>query len=220
LIASILRSQVINGFQLEDRGSTISKSLISNDRNYEPTLSFEPLETAPRFWTARKTDTSGWSSYFQAMRRLAIAILVGSASPQLAAQTSDRTLERISLALERSPSVVSGPDSGEAERIVDRQILLVPVFEPLIGTPKLDPFEFVAPQFRGEFVRLALPVGEYVSDGMRALAAANRRRQEQAARRRVEADLKVWRERAPKSYLRAFKSSAHHNAASLSAIRC
>ena len=144
-----------------------------------------------------QTDTRGWSSYFRAMKRLAIAILVVSASSRLAGQ-SDRTLERISLALERSRSVVSGGDSGEAEGIVDRPIPGVPVFEPLIGTPKLGPFKLVAPQFRGEFVRLALPVGEYVSGGIRTLAAATRRGQVQAARRRVEADLRAWRDRAPK----------------------
>ena len=132
------------------------------------------------------------------MGRLAIAILVGSASSQLAAQTPDRTLERIALALERPRSVVSGADRGDALGIVERQIPGVPVYEPLADTPKLGPFTFVAPQLRGEFIRLALPVGEYLSHGIRTLAAANRRRQEQAVRRRVEADLKAWRERGPK----------------------
>jgi len=132
------------------------------------------------------------------MRRLTIAILVVSASSRLAAQAPDRTLERISLALERPPSVVRGADSGEALRIMERQILGVPIFEPLAGTPKLGPFEFVAPQFRGEFIRLALPVGGYLSHGLRTLAAANRHRQERAARRHVEADLKAWIERASK----------------------
>ena len=136
------------------------------------------------------------------MRRLAIAVLVVWASSRIAAQSPDRTLERISLAVERSRSVVSGPYSGEAERIVDRQIRGAQVSEPLIGMPKLGPFEFVAPQSRGEFVRLALPVGEYVMGGMRGLAAATRRRQEQAARRRVEADLRALRERAPKPWVR------------------
>lgn len=159
---------------------------------------FEPFnyrDSGPR---ESQTETHGWSSYLHTMRRLAIAILVGLASSRLAAQTPDRTLERISLALERPPSVVSGADSGGALRIMERRILGVPIFEPLPGTPKLGPFEFVAPQFRGEFIRLALPIGEYLSHRIRTLATANRRRQEQAARRRVEADLKAWRERASK----------------------
>jgi len=132
------------------------------------------------------------------MRRLAFAILVVCASSRLAAQTPDRTLERISVALERPRSVLSGAESGEALRTMERQMLGVPIFEPMAGTPKLGPFEFVAPQFRGEFIRLALPIGEYLSHGTRALAAAKRRRQEQAARRHVEADLRAWIERASK----------------------
>lgn len=132
------------------------------------------------------------------MRRLAIAVLVVSASSRLSAQTPDRTLERIGLALERQRLVVSAADGGEALRTMERQILGVPVFEPLAGTPRLGPFEFVAPQFRGEFIRMALPVGEYLSHGFRTLAAATKRRREQAARRRVEADLKAWSERASK----------------------
>jgi len=124
--------------------------------------------------------------------------LVVCASSRLAAQTPDRTLERISVALERPRSVLSGAESGEALRTMERQMLGVPIFEPMAGTPKLGPFEFVAPQFRGEFIRLALPIGEYLSHGTRALAAAKRRRQEQAARRHVEADLRAWIERASK----------------------
>lgn len=80
---------------------------------------------------------------------------------------------------------------------MERQILGVPVFEPLADTPKLGPFGFVAPQFRGEFIRLALPIGEYLSHGTRTLTAAKRHRQEQATRRNVEADLKAWIERHP-----------------------
>lgn len=127
------------------------------------------------------------------MERSAFAILVVLASSQLAAQTPDRTLQRVSLALERPPSGLSGT-GGDTMRMVERQVLGTSVYEPVTGAPKLGPFEFVAPQLRGEFIRLALPVGKYLSQGMRGLAAANRRRQEQAARRRVEADIKAWRE--------------------------
>ena len=132
------------------------------------------------------------------MSRLALAILVVSASPPLAAQTRDRTLERITLALEQPRSVISSAAIGEALRSDERRILGVPIFEPLPGAPKLGPFEFVAPQFRGEFIRLALPVGEYLSHGVRTLVDANRRRQERAARRRVEVDLQARQERASK----------------------
>jgi len=145
-----------------------------------------------------QTETRGCSSNLHTMRRLAIAALFVSASSRLAAQTPDRMLERINLALERPHLVVTGADSGEAQRIMERQTLGVPVFEPMAGSPSVGPFEFLAPQLRGEFIRLALPVGEYLSHGIRTLAAANRRRQEQAVRRRVEAELKAWKERAPK----------------------
>jgi len=125
------------------------------------------------------------------MRRLTIATLVVSAWSRLAAQAPDPTLERIHLALERPPSVWRGADREEALRTIDRTILGVPVYEPLADTPELGPFEFVAPQFRGEFIRLALPIGEYLSHGNRTLAAAKRHRQEQAAHRDVEAVLKA-----------------------------
>lgn len=132
------------------------------------------------------------------MSRLALAILVVSVSPPLAAQTADRTLERITLALEQPRSVVTNAAIGEALRSDERRILGVPIFEPLPGAPKLGPFEFVAGQFRGEFIRLALPVGDYLSHSVSRLAGANRRRQERAARRRVDVHLKARQERTPK----------------------
>jgi hypothetical protein len=75
------------------------------------------------------------------------------------------------------------------------QPLGVSIFEPLPGAAKLGPFTLGTPQLRGEIIRLSLPVGEYVSRVARGLAAANRRRQEATARRRVEADLKAFAER-------------------------
>lgn len=135
------------------------------------------------------------------MRTLTIAILVASAAAQLSAQPPHATLARIRLALERPGSTISGADSGEALRTMERQMLGVPIFEPLAGAPNLGPFEFVAPQLRGEFIRMALPVGEYFSHGMRTLAAANHRRQEQVARRRAEAELSALQESAPQPVL-------------------
>ena len=132
------------------------------------------------------------------MRRLTIAILVISASSDLAAQSPDRTLERISVALERSRSVVLTGDNGDALRTTERQIIGVPVFERLDGAPKLGPFQLATPQLRGEFARLALPVGAYVSQGIRAWSGAKRGRQQQAARRQIAADLKAFNSRSQK----------------------
>lgn len=125
------------------------------------------------------------------MRGPIVVIFVVSALSHVSAQVADRSLERIAIALEQPRSAVIGMDA-ERLRTTERQIHGAPIFEPLVGAPQLGPFEFVAPQLRGEFVRVALPVGEYVSHGLRALAEANRRRQEQSARARVEADLKAW----------------------------
>jgi len=54
-----------------------------------------------------QTETRGWSSYFQIMGRLAIAIFLASASSQLAAQTPERTFERITIAQTASSPVLS-----------------------------------------------------------------------------------------------------------------
>jgi hypothetical protein len=132
------------------------------------------------------------------MKRLAILVLVLSPPLQLSAQRAEGTLERIRLAPERPDPAIGGSDGGDALRAAEREMFGVSTFERLAGAPKLGPLEFVAPQFRGEFIRLALPIGEYLSDGIRAFATTKRRRQEQAARRRVEADLKTWTERASK----------------------
>ena len=155
------------------------------------TLFFEPVRARVANQACENpTETAGWSSYSNIVRRLTSAILVVSAWTRVTAQAPDRTLERIHLALERPPSVWRGADREEALRTIDRTILGVPVYEPLADTPKLGPFEFVAPQFRGEFIRLAVPIGEYLSHGTRTLAAAKRHRQEQAAHRAIEAVLK------------------------------
>jgi hypothetical protein len=124
------------------------------------------------------------------MRRLAAALVVVPAlSFQLSAQERNRSLERISLALQQPVPEVSGADPQETLRISTRQSLGMSIFESLPEAPKLGPFTLGAPQLQGEIIRLSLPIGQYVSRGARAVAAANRRRQETAARRRVEAEL-------------------------------
>jgi hypothetical protein len=131
------------------------------------------------------------------MRRLAASLVVVSAlSLQLSAQNRNRSLERISLALQQPPLLPSA-DSQEALRASTLQMLGMSIFEPLPGAAKLGPFTLGTPQLRGEIIRLSLPVGEYVSRVARGLSAANRRRQKAAARRRVEADLKAFAERQP-----------------------
>jgi hypothetical protein len=100
----------------------------------------------------------------------------------LAGQERDRSLERISLALQ-------GPDP--AIRGID------PV-EPVSPT-KLGIFTLVPPELPGEFVRVSVPVGELVSRAFRAVATAKRRRQDDAARRRVEAALKWFAAQPPSS---------------------
>jgi hypothetical protein len=59
---------------------------------------------------------------------------------------------------------------------------------------------FVQPTKPGEIVRVSIPIGELVTKAYRGVAAANRRRQEAAARREVEAALKAFTEqqRSPK----------------------
>jgi hypothetical protein len=132
------------------------------------------------------------------MRRLAAALVVVSAlSFQLSAQERNRSLERISLALQHPPPVVRGADPQEALRVSTLETLGASIFEPLPGAAKLGPFTLGTTQLRGEIIRLSLPIGEYVSRSTRGLAAANRRRQEIAARRRVEADLKAFAEAQP-----------------------
>jgi hypothetical protein len=71
---------------------------------------------------------------------------------------------------------------------ISTEALEVPVLGRMSPT-KVGPFTFVESQLRGEFVRVSLPIGEYVMSLARGLASANRRRQEAAARRRVAAEL-------------------------------
>ncbi len=108
------------------------------------------------------------------MRRLAACLLIALVLPLPAmAQARDRSLERISLALQQPSTAMAGGS-----------LLDVP------PPPRLGPFTFVEPQMRGEMVRLSLPIGAYVMNAVRGVAQANQRRKEAAARRQVAAALK------------------------------
>lgn len=99
--------------------------------------------------------------------------------PPLLAQEQDRSLERISLALQQPAPFVDGlfsPDPGSAPRRT------------------IGPFTLVPPTGRGEIIRVSLPIGELVTSAFKQVAAANRRHQEAAARRRVEAALREFAE--------------------------
>jgi len=58
-------------------------------------------------------------------------------------------------------------------------------------------FTLVQPIEPGEMVRVSIPVGELVSRAFKGVAAANQRRQEAAARRRVQAAVKQFQENQP-----------------------
>ena len=97
----------------------------------------------------------------------------------LAAQERDRSLERISLALQQP-------------------LPIVPVVAQVEGHwPKtFGIFTFVQPTGPGEMVRVSIPIGELVSRAFKGVAAANHRRQEAAARRKVLAELRWFEEQS------------------------
>jgi hypothetical protein len=102
--------------------------------------------------------------------------VVGSAP--LLAQERDRLLEQIDLALQRPLPMVHRADPFENPT-----------------AKKLGVFTLVPPTQRGEMIRISVPIGEMVTRAFRGVAAAGRRRREQAARRDVEAELKQFSER-------------------------
>jgi hypothetical protein len=59
---------------------------------------------------------------------------------------------------------------------------------------KLGVFTLVEPRLRGEIVRISLPLGGFVMGAVESVAAANQRRREAAARRRVNTALKSFTE--------------------------
>jgi hypothetical protein len=110
------------------------------------------------------------------MRRLAAGLLLASIwGVTLPARQRDRSLERISLALQQPSPIVNGMAPREAS---PRPV-------------KLGIVTLVPPTGRGEIVRVSLPIGELVTRAFKGVAAANRHRQEAAARREVEAALKA-----------------------------
>ena len=107
-----------------------------------------------------------------------VVLVIGLCGSPVLAQERDRSLERISIALQQPLPVVS-------------------------ETIALDPpnrrhtrgiFTLVPPETRGEVVRVSVPIGELVSQAFENLAAARQRRQEAAARRKVDTALKAFLE--------------------------
>lgn len=88
------------------------------------------------------------------------------------AQGLSQSIERVSLALERAaPRAIRLPGPGDE------------------APTSIGVLTFVPPVFRGEMVRVSLPISDVVSRAMRGIATAHRRRQEGAVRREVQAQL-------------------------------
>lgn len=115
------------------------------------------------------------------MKGLAGGLLVSLVGwAPLVAQERDRSLERISLALQQPIPVIRGVDQVEST------------------LPKsLGIFTLVPPTRPGEIVRVSVPIGELVMRAFRSVAVASQRRQEAAARRKVAAALKWFEEQQP-----------------------
>src|SRR5687768_2418820 len=117
------------------------------------------------------------------MRGLLAGLLVSFVwSAPLLAQEEDRSLERIGLALQQQFPIVPGIATVESA-----------------SPTKLGIFTLVPPTSRGEMVRVSVPIGELVTRAFKRVAAANQRRQEVAARRKVEAAVKLFAEQQPDS---------------------
>jgi hypothetical protein len=101
-------------------------------------------------------------------------------SGPLLAEERERSLERISLALQQPLPVMRRV--APAESTVPKTFGI---------------FTLVPPIGRGEMVRVSVPTGELVSRAFKGAAAANRRRQEAAARREVEAALEWFKQEQP-----------------------
>ena len=115
------------------------------------------------------------------MKALAGGLLVWVVcSAPLLAQERDRPLERIRLALQQPLQITRRVDSVES------------------AAPKtFGIFTLVPPTAPGEIVRVSVPIGELVTRAFKSVAAANRRRHEAVARRRVEAALEWFKEQQP-----------------------
>ena len=100
-------------------------------------------------------------------------------SAPLLAQERDRSLERIGLTLQQQFPIARGIAPAESA-----------------APTKLGIFTIVPPILPGEMVRVSVPIGDLVTRAFRGVAAANQRRHEAAARRRVEAAVKRFSERS------------------------
>jgi hypothetical protein len=108
------------------------------------------------------------------MKALAGSLLLwGAYLVPLAGQERDRSLERIAFALQQPHTMIRSMDPIETA-----------------GPRTFGIFTFVRPELPGEFVRISVPIGELVSRAFKGISEAKQRRQEETARRRVEADLK------------------------------
>jgi hypothetical protein len=103
-----------------------------------------------------------------------LAISLACAAP-LAAQERDRSLERIGLALQQPPQIVRDGIPVESN------------FPKKLGFVTL-----VQPTKRGEMIRISIPIGEFIVRAVTGVAAANHRRQQAAAHRKVEAEIKAF----------------------------
>jgi hypothetical protein len=100
--------------------------------------------------------------------------------PLVGQERDDRSLARIAVALQQPRSFMRGIDAIEAA-------------EPrTFGI-----FTLVRPELPGEFIRVSVPIGELVSRAARGVSVALQQRQEQSARRRVEADMKWFAAQRP-----------------------
>ena len=100
---------------------------------------------------------------------LIVLLLCLGRPPLLLAQGNDRSVERISAALQRQSQISSSALTWT---------------EPL--PKKLGIFALVPPTEPGEMVRLRIPIGELVSKAARGVSAANQRRRETSARLEVQ----------------------------------
>jgi hypothetical protein len=129
----------------------------------------------------RSDQRSPVSVTIRAMKGLAAGLLVSLAcSAPLLAQERDPALARISLALQQPSPIVRGVDP--VQRAAPRTFGI---------------FTLLPPTGRGEMVRVSIPIGDLVSRAFKSVAAANRRRQEDAARRKVEAALDWFKSHQP-----------------------
>lgn len=108
------------------------------------------------------------------MKALAACVLVVAfGSGAVLAQERDRSIERLAIALQQDPVL------GLRGAVPDEST-----------TPRtFGIFTLVEPELRGEIVRVSVPVGDLTMRAIRGVAAARHRREEAAARRRVDAEL-------------------------------